>query len=382
MAQVNLPFPPPKEGLMPFVFDKKKKGMTHKDPNAPAEVNEHHNLNPTINPDYLVDDGKVKPKHLEDLPTLEQKHAKKLEQKREKKKDDFEESHTKRMNVVSDILKRNGWQKKKPAKKVLQQFVMPSERDLKKMTPKQSNFVKLLKKLLKFITEKLSDWNIRRINWTRYCDTEFHVFMYAVFSALTPDDSLFRALDLMRGLGILNVDWLTTAGGTGFEADKKRTMFLEYLILYAGYNFFNKAVYLVALSHAIIKEGGIPRDHEVFLQWHGIGPKVGSLIAQDVWLTSSRIVLDTHLEQVAVALELSKYKKTDEISTDISTWLPPKMYKLFNEVIGGVRKMYKENGEEYMNVFDKEVEAYQYFTNSDRTMIKKIIDATKSGLNE
>ena len=78
--------------------------------------------------------------------------------------------------------------------------------------------------------------------------------------------------------------------------------------------------------------------------------------------------------------KLSKCTKIDEISTDISRWLPPKMYKLFNEVIGGMRKMYKENGEEYMNAFDERVKKYKDFTEDDRTTIKKIIDATRSGI--
>lgn len=74
---------------------------------------------------------------------------------------------------------------------------------------------------------------------------------------------------------------------TGFEADKDRTMFLEYLMLYVGYNCFNKAVYLVAFSHAIVNEVGIPRDYNAYLQWEDIHLKVGALIAQDVFLMSS-----------------------------------------------------------------------------------------------
>lgn len=56
------------------------------------------------------------------------------------------------------------------------------------------------------------------------------------------------------------------------------------------------------------------------------------------------------------------------------------MYKLFNEVVGGVRKMYKENGEKYRNEFEKKIEAYQKFTQDDHNMIKEIIGATRSGL--
>lgn len=144
LAQVNLPMSPPDKALLPFVFDKEKKGKTHKDPSALAEVNNHHNLNPTFNPDNLVDDGMVNPDHLKHLPTLKKKWGQKLEVKK-KKGGKFEKLHTRRMAKEDDILQQNGKQTNPPLQQVLQQFVMPSKRELKEVTPQQNNFVELPK---------------------------------------------------------------------------------------------------------------------------------------------------------------------------------------------------------------------------------------------
>ena len=72
LAQIKLPIADP-ESPSSFVFDKENKGETHKDAYAPAKVNIVHKVNPTVNPDYLVHNGRVNPNDLKDLAVLRKK---------------------------------------------------------------------------------------------------------------------------------------------------------------------------------------------------------------------------------------------------------------------------------------------------------------------
>ena len=86
----------------------------------------------------------------------------------------------------------------------------------------QQQFVKLTKKLLKRTVIQKEGWKIRGIGWTKYYKMEFHVFVYAMLSVVTPDKTLFDILDLLQDMGILDVNWLAKVGGMGFKADKEK----------------------------------------------------------------------------------------------------------------------------------------------------------------
>lgn len=202
--------------------------------------------------------------------------------------------------------------------------------------------------------------------WTQYCrplddptgQGQEQLILGSLLSGKTQDKSLINVMMALRKLDLFSIRSLSRVCENEREVDKEVKpflRFLENLFLWCGYNFWtDKPAQIIGFATAVVKyhKSKIPEDARILHSFQGVGRKVLMLMLQDAFEFSKHgIVSDSHVAKGTANLGMltKKYKDPDKhankIAEELEEWLPSKYYRQINEVLGGLRQLWRESGE-------------------------------------
>lgn len=140
---------------------------------------------------------------------------------------------------------------------------------------------------------------------------------------------------------------------------------LENVLLVAGYNLWStKPAELITFAKYCKEncEGNVPDDPSVLMARWGIGRKICMLIMQDCFDKKLGIVVDSHVMDAVLNLKWTVANNESKIAEELESWVPPDLYKSFNETIGGLRQLWnKRNHRARMEEVARELSIWSEF---------------------
>jgi len=229
--------------------------------------------------------------------------------------------------------------------KLLEQDLKAGKRS-RAFVKQAKNLVKKLKKCTKELFA-MDDFSPPRNGWEWIGRNEFQLCVAAILSAGTLDERLFYVCMALRGLGWLNI---------AFLSERRHYWWIKAVFNYVGLNYFtDQAANVCAFAYRLKKEhnGKIPASdgdrRRVLLTFYGIGRKIYSLISHDVYkIRYETITMDIHVANTCINLEgwtkqTDAKNAADQIAKEVECWLPPEYYYDLNVVFAGIRQLWEHS---------------------------------------
>jgi endonuclease III len=170
-----------------------------------------------------------------------------------------------------------------------------------------------------------------------------------------------RAVLALQMLDMFNYNYFVNAT----LEDMKR---MQYLLLYVGMNKARERPATMIGTCRIIDSifnGRLPDTIEDWMGFHNVARKLAALIMNDALGFVYFLVVDTHLKQVLPKIGWTDKTNADDIAIDIEDWLDRMLLKETNEMIVGIRQLYKYSTKSEKTIIIQFINMYSKTKHSD-----------------